>query len=893
MTRPAPPVSRSRRGRRGSALRRAAAAALAAAVTAASAAAPAAAQQDSGAYDDVASDAHYSAAVAALARDGVFDGTDCDNGFCPDQPIDRATMAVWLVRILDDTEPPAATGERFTDVATDHPHSAHIERLAELKVTIGCADGTYCPNDPVTRAQMAVFLTRALKLPEPPTAARTFTDVAADHPFAGHIATLAASRITAGCGDGTQYCPNDPVTRAQMAVFVARGTGRVPKPDPPSTPTQLWVAYLTRDGQLKIATNPTAQTIWTDLNPQPDDDFTYPNFFVQPSPDGAHIAARTSSYDSTGLWVAAADGTTPTQLANEYGDGDIVFGWSPDGEHIAYQTDPLGNNTFLVAAADGTTDPTQLTNNLDFYGDFKWSPDGAHIAYQTFTWDVEDDGRALSVAAADGTTDPIQLTNNLYDDYFEWSPDGAHIAYQTRTRDSDSGNYSRGLWVAAADGTTPTQLTNNLTGWDNSYSFGWSPDGAHIVYQTRTRDSDSGNYSRGLWVAAADGTTPTQLTNNLNDRDFGWSPDGAHIAYQTQTGSFGSYSYGLWVAAADGTTDPTQLTNNNVYGFNNLNRFGWSPDGAHIAYQTRTRDSGNYSYSFWVAAADGTTDPTQLTNNNVYGFRWSPDGAHIAYPFRPSRIVVDSFGISYRQYDSRGLWVAAADGTTDPTQLTNNLNRENNSSSGDGSFGWSPDGAHIAYAEEDPAEGPNGSTVLRIAGIEALDDPTTTGAAHPAKDGPSSVTNFPEIGLSWSPDGARILYSLYYPPSGDVFDAWRSTDYFIAEADGSATTELEAAQRYAWSPDGTKFASSIRTEPLVPVAFDEFVMGFRLLVGEADGSNMMPLGFSFSGIDEAQVPDYEIEYGTACGSPSADFWWSPAGDYILVAFAPEEDSDCL
>ena len=60
--------------------------------------------------------------------------------------------------------PPPATGAVFTDVPASNPFAPWIENLAALGVTGGCGAGQYCPNNPVTRGQMAVFLSKALGL---------------------------------------------------------------------------------------------------------------------------------------------------------------------------------------------------------------------------------------------------------------------------------------------------------------------------------------------------------------------------------------------------------------------------------------------------------------------------------------------------------------------------------------------------------------------------------------------------------------------------------------------------------------------------------------------------------------------------------------------------------
>ena len=192
---------------------------------------PAAAQSDE--FGDVPDDAYYTVPVAALAARGVFAGTECDDGFCPGEAIDRKTMAVWIVRVLDGDDPPALAETRFNDVDAASFYAPFIERMAELEVTTGCGDRSgFCPDRSVTRAQMAVFLSRAYKLPDGPDPG--FGDVPADAWYAPDVARLAASGITVGCGDLTVFCPGRGTTRAQMATFLHRAENRAePTTAPP------------------------------------------------------------------------------------------------------------------------------------------------------------------------------------------------------------------------------------------------------------------------------------------------------------------------------------------------------------------------------------------------------------------------------------------------------------------------------------------------------------------------------------------------------------------------------------------------------------------------------------------------------------------------------------
>ena len=182
-------------------------------------------------------------------------------------------------------------GDSFPDVPTSNQFYAFIENLFHNGITGGCAGGDYCPDNSVTRAQMAVFLLKSkLGAAVPPPATGTvFADVPASNPFAPWIEQLAgfadhrrlrrrqllpeqpghpgpdgglpaegrarldvrarrraagvfadvdlpvpirqldraASRtrdITGGCGGGN-YCPNNPNTRGQMAVFLVKTFG--------------------------------------------------------------------------------------------------------------------------------------------------------------------------------------------------------------------------------------------------------------------------------------------------------------------------------------------------------------------------------------------------------------------------------------------------------------------------------------------------------------------------------------------------------------------------------------------------------------------------------------------------------------------------------------------
>ena len=112
----------------------------------------------------------------------------------------------------------------FADVDPDSVHAASIEALFAAGVTSGCGREPleFCPDRPVTRAEMATFLARALDLETPPQPAG-FADVDPGSVHAASIEALYAAGITTGCGrEPLRFCPDRPVTRAEMATFLTR-----------------------------------------------------------------------------------------------------------------------------------------------------------------------------------------------------------------------------------------------------------------------------------------------------------------------------------------------------------------------------------------------------------------------------------------------------------------------------------------------------------------------------------------------------------------------------------------------------------------------------------------------------------------------------------------------
>jgi hypothetical protein len=166
-------------------------------------------------------------AIEWLAAEGITLGCNppTNDRFCPDDPVTRGQMAVFLVRAFDYTD--NGGGNLFIDDnGLFYENSA--DRLFTAGVTVGCNPPTnnrYCGENEVTRGQMAAFLARAFGLPEYNGPDRFVDDNG--HLFEGAIERLAQAGITLGCNppDNDRFCPDDFVTRGQMAAFLKRAFG--------------------------------------------------------------------------------------------------------------------------------------------------------------------------------------------------------------------------------------------------------------------------------------------------------------------------------------------------------------------------------------------------------------------------------------------------------------------------------------------------------------------------------------------------------------------------------------------------------------------------------------------------------------------------------------------
>ena len=137
----------------------------------------------------------------------------------------RAEMSAFIYRAVNAgaPPPPTPTVDPFPDVSKDAWYAGYVKWMADAGITVGYGDGTFKPDREVTRAETAAFIARAKGVPSPPTPlSDPFPDVPVDHWASGYAQWLVDQGIAKGYPDGS-FGPERPVTRAEMATFIARG----------------------------------------------------------------------------------------------------------------------------------------------------------------------------------------------------------------------------------------------------------------------------------------------------------------------------------------------------------------------------------------------------------------------------------------------------------------------------------------------------------------------------------------------------------------------------------------------------------------------------------------------------------------------------------------------
>ena len=173
-------------------------------------------------FDDVPP-SHYAYDAVQKLHQIIGIGGCSATSFCPDDHLTRAQMAN-LLSALDGASFSAPYYATFQDVMWNHWAFEAVEEQVAKGVFYGCGANEFCPDGPITWAYGAVLLQRALALPAAYPDQATFADIPHHHWAFGAIEAVTARNLVKGCST-THYCPAELMSRAQAAVVLVRAFG--------------------------------------------------------------------------------------------------------------------------------------------------------------------------------------------------------------------------------------------------------------------------------------------------------------------------------------------------------------------------------------------------------------------------------------------------------------------------------------------------------------------------------------------------------------------------------------------------------------------------------------------------------------------------------------------
>ena len=489
---------------------------------------------------------------------------------------------------------------------------------------------------------------------------------------------------------------------------------------------------------------------------------------------------------------------------------DFYPSLSPDGNRIAYSSDQGGDFEIYVRQLAPGGREIQITADGAQNVQPAWSPDGQFVAFHS-----RRRGGVWVVPAMGGVA--RRLTS--FGSRPAWSRDGGSVAFQSAELTDLSGLAAGALppstvWVVAAGGGDPRQLTRAGQPPGGHGSPVWSPDGRRVVfysYDTNMSEIWSVPVDAGDLVRAKPGGRLLQLARNGQPfSDCVFAPDGK-FAYCA--GFFDGSAYGLWrvpVSPDTGspTGDPVKIEGT---GATPIRYLSISADGRRIAYSTQSLTSDIWSLA--VSTRDGTAaaapsplfEDRSLRKTNP---SFSPDGRRIA------------FGV-WRLGTPTNVWLMDADGRN-AAPLTAEQ-------SGVALPGWMPDGERVTFVstrqggqkiwmkdlgsgEERPVYdldaamsfhrfSPDGRRLAYNSRADA--DTVNVWAASLDGGRPARLTSDAEMAgfPCWSPDGRRIAFE---------FKRGADTHIAVLPAEGGAPVQLTSSAGqswpHSWSPDGSKIA---------------------------------------------------------------------------------------
>jgi Tol biopolymer transport system component/DNA-binding winged helix-turn-helix (wHTH) protein len=371
------------------------------------------------------------------------------------------------------------------------------------------------------------------------------------------------------------------------------------------------------DIYVKTVGNVTARRLTS--HPAPD---LYPAW----SPDGRQIAyfsARGVS-GGRGIYLVSPDGGPERKVSDLPTDSRPC--WTPDGKYLLVakrydQTQPEtedGALYLIPVESEGAPRRVLAPPPATWYRDPAFARDGRSLAFASCTGTRDGSRCSLQVTGVQAglvpSSKPRQITAQSWlIRGLAWMPDGSSLIYAGAVMEP-----SPRLWrVNVRNGKEPERVELSGAGaWDPSIDF---KTGRLAFSRSLTHDN--------IWRLETGGKPAPFLTSSARDYSPQYSPDGRRIAFKS---SREGTKQAVWVANADGT-EPTQVTN---IGSPNSGSPRWSPDGRWLAFDAFEKDSG---WDVWVVEASGSS-PRQLTHgpaDNVIP-SWSRDGSSIYFASKRS-----------------------------------------------------------------------------------------------------------------------------------------------------------------------------------------------------------------------------------------------------------------
>jgi serine/threonine protein kinase len=380
----------------------------------------------------------------------------------------------------------------------------------------------------------------------------------------------------------------------------------------------------------------TFQIFVTDIYAAPPRQITFgerDSLVLEVSGDGTKILFGSAKEESD-VWGVSLKDSKEFIAASDI-DAELWADVSPDGKSIAYQSiknlsqgNKLFSGNIVTKNLAGAGPPAELVSN-GFLP--KWSPDGKTLAYLRLSGDkiqiesikpLDGQQRSLTREGVSPISNTVLPYNRLQTSDFSWSPDGRQIAYV-----SDR-NGQNNIWLTSADGTTESQLTDNVSNLVFQCPL-WSADGKRIAFTTRTNNADGKpNYEIRVIDTETKKNDPISSGNTFM-KLIGWSTGGNDLFIASIEKGQGVSPEEI--SLRDLRIDSRKMSEIVKLKETYLYNIHLSPDKKIFAYVAHREGKDNV----WAIPVDGG-EARQLTGNNdsrLYfsSLVWSPDNNTIFF----------------------------------------------------------------------------------------------------------------------------------------------------------------------------------------------------------------------------------------------------------------------